>query len=82
MSLYFFDIHGGQHHTQDDTGFACATADAVRRHAIAVLGDIARYEIEADGEHQIYSVESRDETGTMVYAATISFAGRWGTKPS
>lgn len=74
MPRYFFDIHDGRLQ-RDDEGTECADFEAARREAMISLPDVARWEIPADGDRQTYTVIVRDEAGTPVYTATLTFTG-------
>ena len=71
---YFFDFHDGEFHG-DDHGTQCADLEAARREAMLTLPEIARFAIPADGDDQAFTMSVRDESGTAVYTATLTFAG-------
>jgi hypothetical protein len=73
LPRYFFDIHDGQF--QPDTeGTECADFEAARREAMISLPEIARWIIPSDGDNQAFTVLVRDESGAVVYTATLTFA--------
>ena len=74
MPHYFFDLHDGQLH-RDEEGFACADFETARKEAMITLLEVSRWGIPADGDRQAYSVLVREEHGTIVYIATLTFAG-------
>ena len=74
MPLYFFDIHNGEFHP-DDEGTECADFEAARIQAMTSLPEIARFAIPSDGDNQAFTVMVRDEQGMLVYTATLTFAG-------
>ncbi|QGY03453.1 hypothetical protein MMSR116_17285 [Methylobacterium mesophilicum SR1.6/6] len=74
MPRFFFDIHDGQF-LPDTDGTECADLDAARREAMISLPEIARWIIPRDGDNQAFTVLVRDEGGTVVYTATLTFAG-------
>ncbi|GJE14879.1 MULTISPECIES: DUF6894 family protein [Methylobacterium] len=74
MPRYFFDINDGQF-LPDTEGTDCADCDAARREAMISLPEIARWIIPGDGDNQAFTVLVRDETGTVVYTATLTYAG-------
>ncbi|MGU3665112.1 DUF6894 family protein [Methylobacterium sp. A49B] len=74
MPRYFFDIHNGAFHP-DDEGTECADFEAARKQAMASLPEVARWEIPSDGDRQAFTVLVRDEDGVLVYTATLTFAG-------
>lgn len=74
MPRYFFDIHNGGFQ-RDEDGIECANFEAARREAMIALPEISRWAIPADGDSQAFTVLVRDESGTLVYTATLTFAG-------
>lgn len=77
MPCYFFDIHDGLTFSRDRVGTACDGPAEVRSEAMRALPAIARDEIPGDGDRQAFMVLVRDEDGTTVYTATLTFAGSW-----
>lgn len=71
---YFFDIHDGQFQ-RDGDGTECADFEAARREAMIALPEISRWTIPTDGDKQAFTVLVRDESGAVVYTATLTFAG-------
>ena len=53
---------------------------AVRDAAHRVLPDRVRQTV-PDGERRTFSARVRDETGTVLYVATLSFVGAWTVAP-
>nr|WP_313902031.1 hypothetical protein [Methylobacterium sp. J-001] len=49
----------------------------VREKAQRLLPDIARSEIQGDGDQHVYMVLVTDEDGHAVYSATLTYAGLW-----
>ena len=74
MPRYFFDIHDGRFQ-RDEEGIECPSFEAARREAMVALPEISRWAIPGDGESQAFTVLVRDEGGTIVYTATLTFAG-------
>jgi hypothetical protein len=75
---FFFDVHNGNRHQcleRDAEGIECADFEAARVQAMATLPEIGRWEIPLDGDKQAFTVVIRDETGHIVYTATLTFAG-------
>jgi hypothetical protein len=71
---YFFDLHDGEFH-RDDHGTLCADLDAARREAMLTLPEIARVAIPSGGDDQAFTMSIRDESGAVVYTASLTFAG-------
>ena len=74
MPRYFFDTHDGGHF-RDDEGSDLADVAAARLEAMRALPEISRFAIPEDGDNQAYIVLVRDESGAVVYTATLTFAG-------
>lgn len=77
MAWYFFDtFENGQIH-KDKIGSEFDTPAKVRLAAMQLLPAIAEDEVPLDGDRQSFTVLVKDENGTPVYSATLSFAGLW-----
>lgn len=74
MPRYFFDISDRGFH-RDEEGSECADYEGARALAMRSLPEIARFAIPSDGDNQAFTVLVRDEAGTVVYTATLTFAG-------
>ena len=48
---------------------------AVRQEAMAVLPEIAKSELERDGDRQAFIVVVRSDDGRAVYTSTLSYVG-------
>lgn len=81
MPRYFFDIHDGERFTPDDTGLEFPDARAARDKAVSALPDIAR-DLMPDGQKRVFVVAIRDETGTTLFRAALSFMEEWLQKPA
>ncbi|KQQ44640.1 hypothetical protein ASF58_20805 [Methylobacterium sp. Leaf125] len=78
MARYFFDIHDGNAFFRDPEGTECSGKEDVRIEAMRSLPEIARQFIPSrSADAQAFTVLVRDETGTMIYTATLTFAGLW-----
>ena len=75
MSRYFFDTHDGYSFHRDEEGLECDDFAKARVEAMRSLPEIARFAIPKNGENQAYTVLVRDENGSIVYTATLTFAG-------
>jgi hypothetical protein len=73
---YFFDIDDGKESTRDEIGYDC-TRDELRRHAVAVLPDLAKDQLVVNGHHRRMTVRVRDEAGKYVFQASLEFQSRW-----
>jgi hypothetical protein len=71
---YFFDMHDGEFH-RDDEGSEHADFEAARTEAMVILPEVARWEIPKDGDHRLFTVSVRDESGTIVYTGTLTYDG-------
>ena len=74
MPRYFFDIHDGQF-TRDDEGIECEDFAAARREAMASLPEMVRFVLPQDSDAHASTVLVRNQAGTIVYTATLTFAG-------
>ena len=74
MPRYFFDFQDGEFH-RDDHGTQCADLEAARREAMLTLPEIARFAIPSGGDDQAFFMSIRDESGAVVYTASLTFAG-------
>ncbi|MBB2964462.1 DUF6894 family protein [Methylobacterium sp. R2-1] len=74
MSRYFFDTHDGVFH-RDDEGSECTNFETARTEAMTCLPEIARWSIPTGGDNRAFTVMVRDESGAIVYTATLTFAG-------
>ena len=79
MPKYFFDIYNSDT-TLDDHGHDLPNDEAVREMTMRSLPMIAADEIPHDGDHRNFVVVARDENGTPVYSATLSYVGLWLNK--
>ncbi|MHB2208009.1 DUF6894 family protein [Methylobacterium sp. CM6257] len=73
MPRYFFDFHDGEFR-RDDHGTQCADLEAARREALLTLPEIARFAIPSGGDDQAFTMSIRDESGAVVYTASLTFA--------
>lgn len=71
MPLYYFDIAGPNGAKRDDTGGHHADLTAVCRHA---SGEVCRAASDYEGDERgfAYTVRVRDQTGAMIYRATLT----------
>lgn len=74
MPRYFFDIHSNGFQ-RDQEGVECDDVEAARIEAMRSLPEIGMWAIPNDGDNQAFTVMVRDETNTIVYTATLTFAG-------
>jgi hypothetical protein len=75
LPRYFFDIEDGGLQI-DETGTDCAHLDAVRRAAMQILPEIARFETDG-GDRHTFTVIARDADRRPVFTATLSLTGLW-----
>ena len=76
MSRYFFDTDDGDYRAQDDEGMELPDAEAARVAAVDALPDMARDKL-PDGDRRTFSVQVRDEGGTVIYTARLDLIGEW-----
>jgi hypothetical protein len=76
MPHYFFDLDDGDSKTRDTEGVVLADGEAARKAAIAILPDLAREEL-PNGDRRVFVCKVRDETGTILFIATLSLVSEW-----
>ena len=74
MSHYFIDYQSVAGLQEDDEGSDLATFDQARKEAIGMLAQMANYQL-PDGEHREFAAIVRDDKGTSLYRATLTFHG-------
>ena len=80
MPRYFIDTDDDVLAVRDQTGQDFPDRWAARDAAHRVLPDMVRQTV-PDGERRTFSARVRDETGTVLYVATLSFVGAWTVAP-
>ena len=73
---YYFDITDAGHLARDEHGSECADDRDARDQAISLLPDIARDEL-PDGDQHKFVATVRNESGQIVYEASLALNGRW-----
>ena len=76
MPRYFFDVDDGDGRTRDIYGLDLDDLAEVRKKAISILPDVAREEL-PDGDRRVFVCQARDESGTVVFMATLSLVAEW-----
>jgi hypothetical protein len=76
MPRFFFDIDDGEERSPDSEGVELPDLEEVRKKAIGVLPDLAREEL-PDGDRRVFVCQARDESGTVVFIATLSLVAEW-----
>jgi hypothetical protein len=76
VPIFFFDIQFGEHHIRDDEGSDLPDRDAARREALMVLPDIVRDKSPC-ADQSNFVAEVRDESGRVIFTATLSLSARW-----
>lgn len=74
MPRYFFDIQDGDF-LFDDEGTECYDFEEAREKIIASLPEMASWINPAAGDNQSVTVKIRDEDGTHIYTAVLTFVG-------
>lgn len=72
---YFFDIHDGKRFMRDADGSELSNIEHAKKEARATLPEIARTAIPRGDDHQAFTVLVRDDSGAVVYTATMTFSG-------
>lgn len=76
MPKYFFDTFDGDNTALDADGIDCASRQVVQHRAIDALPDMAR-EMLPDGPNRTFRVEVRDDSGDVVFRATLELQSVW-----
>lgn len=72
MARFFFDTHDGDTIDPDTAGIELPDAAAARDEAQRALTDMAREKL-PNGNHLDFGVIVRDEAGTQIYVASLTF---------
>ena len=75
MERYYFDTYDGENFHRDENGQE-VTREELRRQAIASLPEMATDEL-PDGDYRVFRVKVRDEGGTYVFEASLTYDGGW-----
>lgn len=75
MPRFYFDIHDGKSN-RDDQGTECDDLEAARGKILASLPDLSSLITEDGGDDQAVTILVRNEDGSGVYKATLTFTGR------
>ncbi|KAB1069875.1 DUF6894 family protein [Methylobacterium planeticum] len=76
MPRYFIDTDDEAFAVHDDEGQIFRDLSAARDIAHRVLPEMVRQKRPNDDGHT-FTASVRDESGTVVYVATLAFAGEW-----
>ena len=76
MPRYFFDTDDDHTLNIDSEGIDLNDDEAARLHAQDALPDMAREQM-PDGNRRSFVVGVRDETGDVIYRATLKLTGEW-----
>lgn len=76
MPRYFIDTDDETVADHDDDGAELDGPQAARIAALEALPDMARDSI-PKGDRQIFTAHFRDESGTVIYTATLTLRGEW-----
>ena len=72
MPRYFFDIHDGDDVVLDDTGSDLDDLDAAKGQVMSILPQVA-LEMLPDRRHREMQAVLRDEAGSALFKATLTF---------
>jgi hypothetical protein len=75
MPVFFFDIHDGEHQSQDEERQEMASPEAARIEAIQSLQELVLHEIPKAGGVE-YIADVRDGQRKIIFTATLSIAER------
>lgn len=81
MPRYYIDTDDGDFEDIDGEGYELPNAEAARKAAIDALPDMARQKL-PDGDRRVFAAQVRDESGAIVYVATLTLVGEWWIPPS
>nr|WP_137831268.1 hypothetical protein [Methylobacterium sp. L1A1] len=76
MQRYFFDIDDGVHNLRDDEGVILDDRERAREEAIGTLAQLANSML-PDGDNHTFKANVRDETGKLIYEATLALKSGW-----
>lgn len=76
MPRYYIDTDDDAFLVRDEEGQDLADAAAARDLVQRVLPEMAQLKM-PDGDHRTFTANVRDESGTILYAATLTLTGAW-----
>lgn len=76
MPHFYFDIDDGLYVHVDEDGVILPDAQAARDEALDILPHITRESLPV-GHERTYSSSVRDESGKVIYRATLSLVAEW-----
>jgi hypothetical protein len=76
LPKFYFDTFDGDRTAIDADGIECASRQMVQDHAVDALPDMAR-ELLPDGPNRTFRVEVRDDSGDIVFRATLELNSTW-----
>jgi hypothetical protein len=76
MPRFYFDIQDGRGSFQDDEGSDLPGPTEARVMALEALAALAKDE-QPDRDQCQWAADVRDETGRVIYRATLSLTGGW-----
>lgn len=79
MPRFFIDTDDAIFSVVDEDGYSLADMNQARHMAIEALRDMARDKI-PNGDHHDFLVRIRDESGKVIYTATLKLHGEWSNK--
>ncbi|RYF04159.1 MAG: hypothetical protein EOO77_30030 [Oxalobacteraceae bacterium] len=79
MAQFYFDTDDGALLVVDDEGFDCTDVQAARDMLLNALPDMARQGLKA-GDRHTFSARMRDESGAIVYSASLTLEEEWSVQ--
>jgi hypothetical protein len=76
MTRYYFDLHNGDGPTRDEHGIDLQSSKNIPGELARILLDVAKDEL-TDGDHAVISVTVRDESGSPISVASLTFTNEW-----
>jgi len=76
LPKFYFDTFDGDQTAIDADGIDCASRQMVQDRAVDALPDMAR-ELLPDGPNRTFRVDVRDDSGDIVFRATLELNSTW-----
>ena len=76
-SRFYYEVRDGDRHARDDEGQEFANLKAVREDALMALAEMARALPSRNSDQNKITASVRDDTGKLIFTATLSLDVRW-----